>query len=340
MADSVLDHLVFQAIPLGEPLPEWPTSLSLELGALQAATNATGSKALKLGAPFFARRSPIASSDVNWPAYCGLFRDMGMLVQTSLAEVEALSDVNVPARMLARSYNEGFELNDFVSADAILIECAVLVASQKCSRLPLEINGWHELKLLVESLRQVAGPGKPIGLGMLAGDIYTDVSNALAARVDYVVLEFETRPAQKAAMDYIAWGVVAARTACLQSGHPHFPILVDAPVADGEAMVKLLALGASMVAIDTLVADAMPAAAPSSVQVPKGLLSGIGSLPVKATPNVQPVASKLTELSDRLRARLFRQHLNELSQFNREHLRALNEHAARLCNVKLLQHEP
>lgn len=341
MSDSVLDALVFQAIPLGEPLPKGPLDLSVQLASGSSLATANPViRAFTQAAPLFARRSPMTSQDLNWPAYCGLLRDSGVPLQTSFSEVESLSDVNVPLRMVRRGYDEGFDLTDVTSADTVLIDCVATLSGNRCSRLPLETAGWHELKQLVESLRQVVGLGTPVGLGMLAGDIYTDVSNALAARVDYVVLEFaEFSNSSNAAVNHLAWSVVAARNACAQSGSPKFPIFVDAPLTNVANVIKLLALGATAMCIDALAASALPAAVPASMPVPKGLLSGIGSLPVKTTPNVQPIATKLDELLGQIRTRLFQQRLAGIGMLNRDHLRALNENAARLCAVKMLEHE-
>ena len=357
MSRSVLDELVFQAVPLGEPLPKWPPTLAVQInslsaslsanatGAMQAATASltspalTGTKPYTQAAPLFARDTPMASSDLNWPAYCGLLKDSGIPMQARFSELESLSDVNVPQRIVSRGFDEGFELNDLVSADMVLIDCSVTMSGNRCPRLPLETAGWHELKQMVESLRQVVGSGTPIGLGLLAGDVYTDVSNALAARVDFVVLEFVERsiPAEAAA-NHLAWSVVAARNACAQTGMPAFPIFVDATLTNIDHMVKLLALGASALSIDALMANALPSAAPVNSQIPKGLLSGIGSLPVKVAPNVQPLAARLEELLGRIRARVFQQQLASLAALNRDHLRALSDQSARLCAVKMLEH--
>ncbi len=343
MADCALDQLVFQAVPLGEPLAKWPPCLEVQIppgsAAVPVSATALVAKNYTQGAPLFARHSPIAASDVNWPAYCGLLRDCGILLQASFAEVEALSDVNVPLRMIRRSFDEGFDLVDLSSADTVLIDCSVRVNGRKVSRLPLEIQGWHELKAMTESLRQIVGPGSPIGLNIIAGDVYTDVSNALAARVDYVVLEFTESLHPTTALNHLAWRVTAARTACIQAGQPYFPIYVDAPLTNSEHMVKLLALGASALSVDALLAGSVPASTSTALPVPKGLLSGIGSLPVKATPNIQPLADRLEALLDEIRTRVFKQHLSALSQLNREQLRALDDATARLCAVKLLQHE-
>ncbi len=101
MSDSVLDALVFHAIPLGEPLSKWPPDLSVQMaGAVSPATTSPAMRVLTPGAPLFARRSPMNSQDVNWPAYCGLLHDLGIPLQTSFSEVESLSDVNVPIRLV------------------------------------------------------------------------------------------------------------------------------------------------------------------------------------------------------------------------------------------------
>lgn len=340
MFESVLDALVFHAVPLGEPLPKWPPALSVQVNCnVVHSSSHSQAKPYSQQAPLFARRSPMASSDVNWPAYCGLLRDLGVPLQSSFSEVESLSDVNVPLRMIRRDYDEGFDFADLTSADSVLLDCAATYNGNRCSRLPLETAGWHELKQLVEGLRQVVGVRTPIGLGMLAGDIYTDVSNALAARVDFVMLEFpEFRTASNAALSHLAWCVVAARNACAQSGSPAFPVFVDAPLTNMEHMIKLLALGGTALSLDGLAASALPSAIPASVPLPKGLLSGIGTLPVKSAPNVLPLASKLDELMGRIRAQVFQQQLSSISMLNRDHLRALDETAARLCAVKLLEH--
>ncbi len=177
-------------------------------------------------------------------------------------------------------------------------------------------------------------------MGILAGDVYTDVSNALAARVDYVLLEFhEFNSASSSAVNHLAWCTVAARHACSQAGAPKFPVLIDAPLTNIDHIIKLLALGATSLCMDALATSAMPAATPSGMPVPKGLLSGIGSLPLKTGPNVQPLATKLEELLLKIRARLFQQRLASIGMFSHDQLRALNENAARLCAVKMLEHE-
>ncbi len=121
MSATVLDELIFQANPLGEPLPKWPPDLSIQLPSpalpigLHSATSnlvtsnlATSNLALSSpggrpatkpfsqAAPLFGRRSPMLAAIINWPAYCGLLRDLGLSHQAHFREVESLSDVNVP----------------------------------------------------------------------------------------------------------------------------------------------------------------------------------------------------------------------------------------------------
>ena len=341
MPESIFESLIFQAMPMGEPLPKWPPQLTVQMPtSVSGVAQGPNAPTFMQAAPLFARRSPMTNGDVNWPVFCGLLRELGISLQTSFSEVESLSDANVPLRTLRRGYDEGFDLVDLSSADTVLLDCVVAAAGQKFSRLPLETAAWHELKQLIEGLRQIVGFNTPIGLAMSAGDIYTDVSNALAARVDYVVLEFAEMSSQTAvALNHLVWSVVAARNACAHSGSPSFPIFIDAPLTNVDHLIKLLALGATAICIDAVAASATPVEPPPSLQVPKGLLSGIGSLPAKSSANVQPIAAKINELLARIRQRVFQQQLSSLHMLGRDHLRALDERAARLCCVKMLEHE-
>ncbi len=276
-----------------------------------------------------------------------MLHDYGVPLQANFADIQELSDDNVPSRIAKRSYDEGFDLTNLASADLVLIDCVAIQAGQRMSRLPLETAGWHELKQLVEGMRQAVTVGTPIGLSMLAGDIYTDVSNALAARVDYVVLEFDnlasvagSSTAAAAQWNYLAWSVVAARNACAQSGMPAFPVFIDAPITNIDHFIKLLALGATALCADALISSAMPAPAPTDEYgCAQRLAQRHRQLAVKAAPNVQPLITKLDELLTRVRSRVFQQQLSSLSALGRDQLRALDERAARLCAVKLLEHE-
>ncbi len=182
----------------------------------------------------------------------------------------------------------------------------------------------------------------PIGLSLLAGDVMSDVTNAIAARVDYIVLEMPATVAAQpnaAELDWLVWSVVAARSSAIQSNAPAFPIYVDAPLLQFSHIIKLFALGATAVTIDAISLDALP---PTPLQVstlPKGLLSGIGTMPNRPVPNVEPFERAVSGLLRDTRDRLRQQQLRKLGDLNREHLRALSEHAARIANVKLLSHD-
>lgn len=335
MPNTVLDELIFQAIPLGEKPLVSPPAITVDIPV------DGGQRSFRQSVPFFARRPPMVSADANWPAYCGLLKDLGIPLQTTVAALESLSIANVPMRFARRSSDEGFELQELETAEAIEISCVAASPSGRFACMPLETGAWHELKQLIECLRDLCSPSTPIGLGLLAGDIHTDIANALAARVDFVILEL---PAHSGAqltpseLRFLAWSVVGARLACSQSAAPDFPIYVDAPISSIEDLIKLLALGATAVSIDGLAWSALPKSSVVAINVPKGLLSGIGSVPVKAVPNVEPLQRRLSELLDALKLRLHQQHVSHLGQLNRDHLRALSDQTARLCNVRMLEH--
>jgi hypothetical protein len=335
MAGALLEDLIFQAVPLGEKAAAWPPGLAVHIPV------AAGTKAFTQPVPFFARRPPMVSTDTNWPAYCGTLKDFGIPLQTTVPALESLSIANVPVRFARRAVEEGFELHELGTADAIEISCVAAPPHGRFPSMPLETAAWHELKQLIECLRDLCGPTTPIGLGLLAGDIYTDISNALAARVDFVILELPSSSSNTltaAEVSLLAWSVAAARLTCNQAGAIHFPVYIDAPLTDSDHFIKLLALGATAVSIDALAWNTLPPATASTLNVPKGLLSGIGSVPMKAVPNVEPFHRKLDDLIERLKTRLQQQHLNEIGQLNRDQLRALSDQASRLCGVRLLEH--
>lgn len=348
MRRAVIDDIVFLAAPLGERPAIWPPVLSVHLPA------GTSPKGLTLPLPFFSRRPPLTASDASWPAYCGLLKDLGIPLQTSVPALEPLSVANVPMRFARRDCDSGLDALELETAEAIEIGCSRQEAAGRTARFPLELSAWHELKSLLDAVRELSGGATPIGLGIVAGDVSADVANALAVRADFVILEppaWATPEPSGAQLDCLVWSVVAARAACAQAGAPSFPIYVDAPLTRIDDLIKLLALGATAVAIDGLAQAALPGpAAASATQVPKGMLSGIGglgsiggiggvgTLAKPPAPNVAPLESKLEELVSSLTARLYQQQIGRLGELTSAHLRALSEPAARLASLALLAH--
>ena len=335
MRAAAIDDLVFQAAPLGERPAVWPPSLSVDI------STGTAHRGFTQQVPLFARRPPMAYTDANWPAYCGLLKDLGIPLQTTVEPLESLSVVNVPMRFARRAFDEGFNAVELETAEVIEISCHRQLDGEHVPHFPLEISAWHELKLLIDTVRDVSSARTPIGLGIVTGDINTDMANALAARADFVILELPTTTTaglNTNQLDSMLWSVVAARTACRQVGAPAFPIYIDAPLSSPDHLIKLLALGATAVSIDALARTSLPPPPVADV-APKGLLSGIGALPTKALPpNVAPLERQLTELITQLKARLHQQQLSSVGELSAQHLRALSQSAARLAGVQLLQH--
>jgi hypothetical protein len=248
----------------------------------------------------------------------------------------------VPLRFARRGCDEGFDTLELETAEAIEISCSRRLQAGSIAQFPLEISAWHELKVLIDTLRDLSSSGTPIGLGIVAGDVGADIANALAARADFVILELptSTTPAQPSAaeLDMLVWSVVAARAACTNAHAPYFPIYVDAALTRADDLIKLLALGASAVSIDALAQACLPATSAPAASYPKGMLSGIGGLPKATTANVSPLESKLTELIAALISRLQQQQIGHVRDLASNQLRALSEPAARLAAVQLLGH--
>lgn len=331
MRNAVLDEIVFQAAPLGEPAPTAAPSLAVHVPV------AAAYKGFSQPVPLFARRPPVSANEPHWPAYCGLLKDFGVPLQTTVEALESLSVAHVPLRLAKRKLDEAFEFLELETAEAIEISCFASTPGGTLAQLPPEAAAWHELKTLIECVRDLSGGATPIGLGLLIGDVDADVANALAAGADFVILEYsntdqELAPAE---FDVLVWSVVAARSVCVRTGAPRFPIYLDAPVTRSDDLIKLLALGATAVSIDGLARTSLPVVYRTAA-MPQGMLSGIGGLSTQSVPSLKPLESRLTALIESLKTRLLQLQLAHVSQMSRDHLRALSEQAARLSGVRLL----
>lgn len=331
---AAFDEMIFQAAPLGEtPLAHQP-GLSVHIPVMAS------QKSFTHPLPFLVRRPPLASNDPNWAAFCGLLKDFGIPLQIGVAALEPLAVANIPLRFSRRNIDEGFTSGELETAEAIEIHCATPVASSRSAQFPIEITAWHELKTLVATVRELASA--PIGLGLVIGDVATDLSNALAAKVDFVILELPTTPTEltPSDLDVLAWSVATARRMCVQADLPAFPIYVDAPVTHSDTMLKLFALGASALTIDSLVASCLPASSTSAYTVPRGMLSGIGAAASTTPTAVASLEKKLNQTIGEFKLRLRQQQLAHLSDLNADHLRALSPRVAQLCCLRSLTTAP
>lgn len=331
MRPAVIDDIVFQAAALGKPASTAAPSLAVHVPA------AAAPKGFTHPVPFFARRPPVDPAEQHWPAYCGLLKDFGVPLQSPVASLERLSVANVPLRLAKRHLDEPFDALELETAEAIELSCVASTPGGELAQLPLEAAAWPELKALIGCVRELSGGATPIGLGMLAGDVVSDVGSALATGADFVILQFSSADQEltPAEFDRLVWSVAAARGACIHAKAARYPIYVDAPVTESDDIVKLLALGASAVSIDALAATVLPASSRGRA-TPHGMLSGIGGLAPQPVASIKPLESKLGELSESLKTRLRQLKLNHVSQLCSDHLRALTETAARLSGVRLL----
>ncbi len=153
MLRTIFDELVFHAAPLDER----PSGTSPELTLTFPVGNG-GKASFTQAAPLLARRPPMTHNEINWPAYCGLLKDVGIPLRAAVSEMEQLTISNVPLRVGQRAWLQGFDLADLESADMLEISCiATGDGTTRLPHLPLELSSWYELKQLIESLRDVAG---------------------------------------------------------------------------------------------------------------------------------------------------------------------------------------
>lgn len=337
MRRAAIDDLIFRLASLDASRGANVVSLQVEFD------RQVGAKTFAQSVPLLARRPPFASNHPLWPAYCALLKQLGVPLQTIAASLESLAVADVPLRFARRELDEGFDCLELETAEAIEISCAGTGTLGRAPQFPLEISAWHELKSLIDTLRELSTSQTPIGLGMVAGDVHTDIGNALAAGADFIILEFPHRATSQEPtaddLDTLLWSVVAARGAVEQTGRLHYPLYVDAGLARIDDLIKILALGASAVVIDTLVSHSLTAPVASPSVPHQGMLAGIGGLPKASTaPSIAPLAQKLEQFVEALRFRLRQQGLSHVRELTSQHLRATTHDAARLANVSLLKH--
>ena len=155
---------------------------------------------------------------------------------------------------------------------------------------------------------------------------------AIHAGVDFLTLEDASGTSiDERTLKHIA----IARQTCIQAKHPNLSLMIDVPVNSTEEFLLCLAMGASTVCIDNLLAAHIVEEPVESVS--SGMLSGItvGSPPSKKPP-LEPVRQQLVELSETLVERLAWCGCTDPSSFGKDCLQTTSEQLARSIEISLL----
>ena len=293
---SILDEVVVTPVAL---MPALPAGYGPAISTARMIQTPSGRK-LQLNSPFFARGLSAPQLSSNWPVVCGILRAKGLPLYATVQELQAVPAAQVPARIAQRFLGQPFVHEEVTMSDAFeLVNCTPTWSGWSW---PYEISSGRDLKILVTTLRAASGGEVPIGMSLPLNAKLADVRMSLDSSVDYLTLthcseSLTPSPAHVASL--AAHGIVSARRLLAQFGRPGLPLLLDAPIANCDHAIKLLALGASAINIATIVRNALPAVEPQRYEskLAENLLGNLqsGQKIVRELPLVERALAELIQ---------------------------------------------
>lgn len=344
---SVLDYLVFRADSV-EAQSAWT------IREVPSTTVYVSSKArddgLKLPVPLFSRRPAVRPHQVGWSEFCSLLRRFGIPVYATVTAFESLPAASTPSRFGVRYADYPLEELEITTADAFEIVCRRGAVNEiedlrnrdtelLPSTWPLEVRDQSQLISLVALLSDVSGGDTPIGIGLPIGTPSSDIEAAIQCGFDFITLELvdESIILESALIDLAAHAVVTAREVARSLGKENYSLFLDLPIDSSERLIRFLALGASAVTVDGLVALVVAEQSQSvSTSLGRGMLSGISAPSVHPRMSFAELEIALQSLLQRLRNVLSTCGCSGLGRFDRTCLLATHSSASKLTGTPLL----
>ncbi len=211
--------------------------------------------------PFFIRSLNPLDLSAAWRTFCALLRKHGVPIFSPVPALSKVPASEVPARWSGRDFGRPFALDELTTADLFEVRChdqsrqrwqwpsEIQPSEVSSTAEPMSGPGSDTLASLLSSVRLVAGGDVPIGVCLPLGCHSNDLRRCLSADLDFISLV--SRRAELSASDLC--GLVHCRQLCEELNRPRLPVLVSAPVARLDQAIKLIALGATAVSIDTIV---------------------------------------------------------------------------------------
>ncbi len=322
---SLLDELVFAQPSLTFTPP--PVSVNLSL-----AFEVKGStRKLQFGMPWFLRQPLQQILAARWPAFCGRIRAHRIPMFCRVDQFEQVAASQLPIRLARRELGQPFNPQELRTADALELDC--FNSAVQCWQWPLELVTKERLNTFVQAVRDATSSLSPIGLSLPSGASNADLEFCIEAACDFVTLvSTETESASNHAI--MVEGLTRARD-LFQSAGAQIPILVVLPIRNAEHALKLLAVGASAVCIDSLVNPLIKDLRANSSLLAGGMLSGI-NLSSQAQVDVPEIEPTLVDLRQRLETCLRRHACSSIAALGRNSLRGTTDRACQLARVECL----
>ncbi|MCR9294785.1 MAG: hypothetical protein NXI32_18860 [bacterium] len=295
---------------------------------------------LQLGLPVMLRQMRAQHLAALWKDFCSLLRQAAIPVHCSLEELEPLPAAAVPMRFARRYNRQPLQMLDVATAD--LLELSLRSSAHEWG-WPSELVTTNALPAFISSVRAAAGGNTPVGLELPVGADVADIELAVNSGVDFLTLH-------GSAFDELSvWGISRARQIANKIARASFPIVVDLPLQKIEHLPKCLAIGASVVAIDSLlkpVTDAAVAELESQTSKPA---ARTGKLPLSVDIRaielrkgksslelLKPVESLLEGIRSILKSHMRLCAVEELAGLDKRCLRATSRRLAELSGLQML----
>jgi hypothetical protein len=281
--------------------------------------------------PWFLRKPPQPILASRWPAFCAKIKTHNIPMFCRVDQLEQVSAAQVPLRLARRELGQPFDPRELKTADAL--ELDLYNNSSNAWQWPLELVSPERVCSFVQTVRDATASLTPIGLSLPSGASNVDLKLCLEAACDFVTLvsaEGESAGSEAVMVE----GLTRARELFQAAGQP-MPILAVLPLQKPEHALKLLALGASAVCIDSLVNPLIKDLRATSSPLAGGMLSGI-NLPSHEKVDVPELEPPLVHLREILGTCL-RSHASScIAALDRKSLRGTTQQTCQLAKVEFL----
>ncbi len=309
------------------PLPPDGRCAAAPATDLHIAFHALGSqRKVQLASPWLLRTLEPQRVGADWPAVCSAMHQFGGAVAVPAADLAAVDVSHMPVRIGTIGRDAPLDPDEIGTAD--LLEFDLRHPATRRWGWPIEFAAEGKLYGFIEALRVASGGDVPIGIVLPLNCRIDDLRKTMQCGVDFISLVADRRDTMQA---WLLRGIRTARTCCIDEGMSDLPLLLDADLDSPWACFVCLALGASAVAVDAMLA---PVPGRSGNAHAAGLLAGI-------VPDAQPAGAArgiemLQEATDYLHEVLRLLGLAGLGDLSPDCLRAVREDVARIAGVEHL----
>ncbi len=287
---------------------------------------------LLLSVPMVVRRIAPPELGRYWADFCKVLQEHGIPICCAVGDLEPVDVGKLPLRIGSRHADHGFNRAELDNADAFELDCR-----HRDGRVwgwPSELGSSPDLQPIVLAARELLEIGTPLGVVLPTGAAKQDVCRALDSGADFITLV----SSQSEAYDsLLVRSLAQIKELCLSRQLSTFPIMVDAPLTKISHVSTCLALGASLVAIDSLLRPLFANTnTPELAPVGSGMLSGIRAPSTLVVEPMAEIRARIQEILVHIRQQMQLCGALKLAEMNGNCLRALSEHAAKLTGVSQL----